>query len=201
MKVVGFEAMPQNVALLHATFCSNPGLSKSISLHEVALSNRKTICSIVAGRENQGNGIIDCFGGKKEEKLWRKLWMKKRNVWGTVSVDMLNNFLAGMGQIAYAKFDIESHECMMMKGGRDLLKPEHRPIYIQAEVQRQGSRQGRFQATRDGCSRPQVLGMFKNAGYTIKIKPGYTGIGNNKDDYFMVDSNYSTNSIIKDVHQ
>ena len=105
--------------------------------------------------------------------------MKKRNVRVTVSVDMLNNFLAGMGQIAYAKFDIEGHECMMMKGGLDLLAPEHRPNYIQTEVY---PKMLKF----TGCSEAEYLKIFSDANYTIR-----GGLGNEKRDYLMVGSNYS----------
>ena len=83
-----------------------------------------------------------------------------------------------MGQIAYAKFDIEGHECMMMKGGLDLLAPEHRPNYIQTEVS-----PGRKMA---GCSKAEYLKIFSDANYTIR-----GGLGNEKRDYLMVGSNYS----------
>lgn len=198
MKVIGFEPMPHNIALLLASFCANPDIAKNIQLHEVALSNEEKTCFIVSADTNVGNGIIQCtqdgapLGPTKFSKT-RRLAAKSvngtlaglRNGYSdraTVPLKKLSNYLTGAGKISYAKFDIEGHECLALKGGIELLKPEHRPSLIQTE----------YREKMAGCQPEEYLKMFSDAGYTVhtgwfKASPGEKIERNGLQNIFIFD--------------
>ena len=54
--------------------------------------------------------------------------------------------------------DVEGHECLALKGGVELLKPEHRPSLIQTEY---------WEKMAGDCQPEAYLKMFSDAGYTV----------------------------------
>jgi FkbM family methyltransferase len=59
-RVVAFEAMPSNIALLRRSFCANPWLAERIALFGTGLGSKRSTCGIISGLNNKGDGHTVC---------------------------------------------------------------------------------------------------------------------------------------------
>lgn len=60
--VTAFEPMKSNVRLVKASLCANPDVRDRIDLHQVGLSDSPAHCRLLSGKDNVGDGIVDCGG-------------------------------------------------------------------------------------------------------------------------------------------
>ena len=66
-RVVAFEAMPSNIALLRRSFCANPWLAERIALFGTGLGSKRATCGIISGTTNKGDGHTVCSDDIEEE--------------------------------------------------------------------------------------------------------------------------------------
>jgi len=161
-EVASFEVLPKNQELIQATACRNPHLAEKITLHRTGLGPRDDNCVFVSGRDNAGDGMVQCGDDAKRIQSAKGPIMLDGNEYinrGSFSVKRLDDILMLQGapaNIDFVKIDVEGFECQVFKGADSILK-QYRPRKIQSEVW------PKMQA----CQNSDYLNMFKQANYEV----------------------------------
>lgn len=108
MKVMAIEPMPNNIALLKATLCKNPNLSKNIQIYPYALSSKNGTCHLYSAQRNHGDCHLICT--EKENAIFkRKGYVYRGDVIVKRAIDILP-----VNDITSMKIDVEGHECQVL---------------------------------------------------------------------------------------
>ncbi|WIA32034.1 hypothetical protein OEZ86_002886 [Tetradesmus obliquus] len=123
-RVVAFEAMSSNIALLRRSLCANPWLQDRIALFGTGLGPKSSNCLMISGNDNQGDGFTKCDEGKDYKAP------DGYAVRGEMTTRRLDTLLAE--DVLFMKMDVEGYEQQVLEGATALLR-EHNVWYIMAE--------------------------------------------------------------------
>lgn len=117
-RVLAFEPMPDNEFLLRSSICMN-NLSSLVTVINIGLSNVTSICEIVSGSGNRGNGILNCHNHTLRKQLPNDAISR-----GIIQVERLDDILPSntpsILHIPLFKIDVEGQEGFAIEGGHQL---------------------------------------------------------------------------------
>lgn len=145
--VHAFEPNPRMLAYLNATLDSNPDLD--ISIHSVALGERKDTLELIIPEKNQGAASLLDIGGRQERDRL------------CVDVLTMSDFCEqnGVDRVDFMKIDVEGFEEQVLRGAEDLfLTSPPRAIVFE---------QNGFQVGK----RPDAFRFLESTGYKIFALP------------------------------
>eukprot|EP00747_Dinoflagellata_sp_TGD_P104625 gnl/TRDRNA2_/TRDRNA2_169294_c0_seq4.p1 gnl/TRDRNA2_/TRDRNA2_169294_c0~~gnl/TRDRNA2_/TRDRNA2_169294_c0_seq4.p1 ORF type:complete len:271 (+),score=35.61 gnl/TRDRNA2_/TRDRNA2_169294_c0_seq4:38-814(+) len=150
-KVLTFEPMPKNLALMNATLCKNPHLASNIKILPEGLGPKPMKCDMWSSIRNLGDGATMCDGG-----IYGGFKV------GSFQVRRLDDVLAeeNITSIDFVKMDVGGYECQVFDGASSIFN-KYRPRLIQSEVWGHMS----------GCQPSEYLHRFEAQGYTVTNSP------------------------------
>ena len=126
-RVIAFEPLPANKALLSHSLCLNHGLDERLSLQEVAVSEQNA-CTIASAQDEASLGILVC--GAEQERAVRsgegsaalaEVWKADSEERVPVQTSRLDSLLDDLDeQIDLLRIDCFGHELSVVRSGGDL---------------------------------------------------------------------------------